>query len=134
VYYAQSVQDPKYSSPEFYDLFTTRGWSSGPEIILQSSFVRVLQDHIVRSLLGKASVIADDVWVMSLAAKLSECADLVIIVFLRLLGLVGLQDIGVCVLIVSVLFDVSKGLRQAVRYLMHLFSVAFWSQLIVVRM
>lgn len=133
VYSIQTVQDPEYSSPEFYDIFTTRGWSRGPEIILQSSLIGVFQYHVVCSFLGKASVIANDVWGFSIAAKLPECAYFISIVFLGLLGLVGLQNIGVRVLIANTLLYVSRTLRRVVRNVVHLFSIAFWSQLIIGR-
>ncbi len=93
--------------------------------------VGVFQEHIVCSILDETSVKPNQVWAIWLIPKLSECVYFVSIVRFGLLGLIGLQDICIRELIVRILLYVSRTSHRFVIYLVHLFGIAIFSQLIV---
>lgn len=106
VYRYQCVEYTKKPSPEIDYVNTPRRRWCIEEVIFQSALISELQKYVIRLLLHKAPIEANDVRVGVLFEP-SESVVFVSVVSFGVLGTISLEDEGVCISIPRALTRVS---------------------------
>lgn len=103
----QAINHSQEVVPEGHFLLCSRRRWCSRHVVVKVSEICIFQNDVVRLLTNKAAIEANDVQRGdSIVLEPFECFSLGVIVRLRFCGLIGLQYVGVLVLVIRVLLSV----------------------------